>query len=69
MNLDRSMLDNVILVDNAGWGDLILGAVVGALRLSDQEYVERRIPASSFQLPDFKEEKHLDDAVKIAEDS
>ena len=68
MSLDRSMLDNVILVDNAGWGDLILGAVVGALRLSDQEYFERRIPTSSFQMPDFNEEKHLDDAVKIAEE-
>jgi len=60
--------DNVILVDNAGWGDLILGAVVGALRLSDQEYVERRILTSSFQPPNFEKEKYLDDATKIAEE-
>ncbi len=68
MAVDRSMVDNVILVDNAGWGDLILGAVVGALRLSDQEYVERRIPTSSFQLQDFNGEKYLHDAAEIAEE-
>ncbi len=62
------MLDNVVLVDDAGWGDLILGVVVGALRLSDHEYVEHRIPTSSFQPPNFGNERYLDEAVKIAEE-
>jgi len=60
----------VILIDDAGWGDLILGVVVGALNLDlpDARYMERRIPISSFQPPNFKDKKYLDDAVKIAEE-
>jgi len=63
------MSKNVILIDGAGWGDLILGVVVGALNLDlpDARYMERRIPISSFQPPNFEEKKYLDDAVKIAD--
>jgi len=43
------MSGNEILIDGAGWGDLILGVVIGALKLPDHEYMERRIPSSSFQ--------------------
>lgn len=68
MHFEKSMSDNAILVDDAGWGDLILGVVVGALRLSDHEYMERKIPTASFQPPDFGNEKYLDEATKIAEE-
>ena len=70
------MSEKVILIDDAGWGDLILGVVIGArsrtrrshLKLSRKKYMERRIPTSSFQPPNFEDKRYLDDAVKIAEE-
>ncbi|UCE96626.1 MAG: hypothetical protein JSV51_03235 [Candidatus Bathyarchaeota archaeon] len=63
------MVKKEILIDCAGWGDLILGVVVGALNLDlpDARYMERRIPISSFQPPNFEKKKYLNDAVKIAD--
>ena len=63
------MSEKVILIDGAGWGDLILGAVIGALNLDlpDPRYMERRIQISSFQPPNFENKKYLDDTVKIAD--
>jgi hypothetical protein len=57
-----------ILIDDAGWGDLLLGIVIGALKPPDRRYMERRIPVSSFQPPNFENKKYLDDAVKIADE-
>jgi hypothetical protein len=70
------MSEKVIFIDEAGWGDLILGTVIIALsrtrrshlKLSGQKYMERRIPVSSFQPPHFENKRYLDDAVKIAEE-
>ena len=58
-----------ILIDSAGWSDLILGVVVSALNLDlpDSRYMERRIPISSFQSLNFEDKKYLDDAVRIAD--
>ena len=66
--MDLLVSGNEILIDGAGWGDLILGVVIGALKLPDHEYMERRIPSSSFQPPNFENKRYLDDAVKIAEE-
>jgi len=68
MELDRFLSRKEILIDDAGWGDLILGVVIGALKLPDRRYMERRIPASSFQPPNFDDKQYLDDTVKIAEE-
>jgi hypothetical protein len=57
-----------ISIDDAGWGDLILGVVIGAHKLPDHKYMERRIPVSSFQPPNFENKRYLRDAVKIAEE-
>jgi len=57
-----------ILIDDAGWGDLILGVVIGALQLPRGRYMRRRIPVSSFQSPNFGNKRYLDDAVKIAKE-
>ena len=62
------MPEKVILIDGAGWGDLILGVVIGALKLPERRYMERRIPVSSFQPPNFKEKRYLDEAMKIADE-
>ena len=66
--MDRFISKKEILIDDAGWGDLILGVVIGALRLPERRYMERRIPVSSFQPPNFENKQYLDDAVKIAEE-
>jgi hypothetical protein len=42
--------------------------VIGALKPPDRRYMERRIPVSSFQPPNFENKKYLDDAVKIADE-
>ncbi len=67
LGLDRFVSNKVILIDDAGWGDLLLGVVIGAFKLPDRRYMERRIPVSSFQPPNFQKKKYLGDAVKIAE--
>lgn len=66
--MDRFSVRKEILVDDAGWGDFILGVVIGVLKLPDRRYLEHRIPVSSFQPPNFENKQYLDDAVKIADD-
>jgi len=68
MSLSRFIYDKVILIDDAGWGDLILGVVVGALKLPEHRYMERRIPVSAFQSPNFERKLYLDEAMRIAEE-
>ena len=62
------MYTKEILIDDSGWGDLILGVVIGALKLPDHRYMDRRIPISSFQSPNFQNKQYLEDAVKIAQE-
>lgn len=54
-----------ILVDDSGWGDLILGVVIGALALPSHRYMERRIPVAFFQSPRFERKEYLDKTVSI----
>jgi methionine synthase II (cobalamin-independent) len=68
MGLNPFLSRKEILIDDAGWGDLILGVVIGALKPPDRRYMERRIPVSSFQPPNFENKKYLDDAVKIVDE-
>jgi hypothetical protein len=66
MALDQFIYTKTILIDDAGWGDLILGAVIGALKLPDHKYMERRIPVIAFQQPNFENKSYLEEAVRIA---
>lgn len=66
MELDRFLYKKEIWIDDAGWGDLILGVVIGAYKLPGRRYMERRIPHSAFQPPNFEKKAYLDEAVKIA---
>ena len=65
MALDCFLPDKTILIDASGWSDLLLGVVVGALKPPHPMLMERRISTSSFQPPNFKNKKYLEDAVKI----
>jgi len=66
--LDCFISEREILIDAAGWSDLLLGAVIGAIKPPNPMLMERRIPTSSFQAPNFSNKKYLGDAVKIADE-
>jgi hypothetical protein len=66
--VDRFLYRKQIEIDDAGWGDLILGVVIGAHKLPDHKFMDRRIPVSSFQPPNFENKQYLDDAVRIADE-
>jgi hypothetical protein len=68
VTLDHFTLPKEIVIDSAGWSDLLLGVVIGTIKPPDARYMERRIPTSSFQPPNFRKKKYLYDAVKIAEE-
>lgn len=68
MALDCFLPGKTILIDASGWSDLLLGVVVGALKPPQPMLLERRIPTSSFQPPNFAKKKYLDDAVRIADE-
>jgi hypothetical protein len=68
LTLDHFLLPKEIIIDESGWSELLLGVVIGALKPPDRRYMERRIPTSSFQQPNFKNKKYLEDAVKIADE-
>ncbi len=68
MGLNQFVYTKEILIDDSGWGDLILGTVIGALRLPERKYMERRIPVSAFQTPNFERKLYLEEAVKIAQE-
>ncbi len=67
MSLDCFIPGNEIFIDAAGWSDLLLGVVIGAIRPPDPRLMERRIPTTSFQPPNFASRKYLADAIKIAD--
>ena len=45
-----------------------MGVVIGAHKMPDHKYMDRRIPVSCFQSPNFENKQYLDVAVKIAEE-
>jgi len=67
-SLGRFIFRKNILIDDAGWGDLILGVVIGALKLPERKYMDRRIPVSAFQAENFRNKQYFDGAVKIAQE-
>ncbi len=54
-----------IQVDDAGVGDLLFGAIVGAHRKETDEFHYDVIPVSYFQLPDFKKKLYLKKATEL----
>ncbi len=66
--MDKFLYRRDIEIDDSGWGDLILGVVIGAHKLPDHKFLDRRIPVSCFQSPNFERKQYLDYAVKIADE-
>ena len=68
MTLECFLASKEIWIDTVGWGDLLLGVVIGAMKPPDPMLMERRIPISSFQPPNFRNKKYFDDSIRIAEE-
>jgi hypothetical protein len=66
--LDCYLQGNMILIDASGWSDLLLGVVICAIKPPHQMVLERKIPVTSFQPPNFSNKKYLTDAIKIADE-
>jgi hypothetical protein len=57
LTLDCFIAEKEIYIDAAGWGDLLLGVVIGAIKPPNPMLMERRISTSSFQPPNFSNKK------------
>jgi hypothetical protein len=68
MTLDCFISTREIQIDAAGWGSLLLGVVIGALKPPDPMLMERRIPIASFQAPNFQKKKYFEDSIRIADE-
>jgi hypothetical protein len=68
LTLDCFISSKEILIEAVGWSDLLLGVVVGAVKPPDPMLMERRIPTSSFQSPNFINKKYLQDAVRVGDE-
>ncbi|MGD2201133.1 MAG: hypothetical protein PVJ38_05850 [Candidatus Bathyarchaeota archaeon] len=55
-----------ILIDDAGYGDLLHGVVIGAYRSETDRFVYDLIDVKYFQKPRFKKKEYLREAKKIA---
>ena len=68
MTLGCFIATKEILIDAVGWGELLLGVVVGALKPPDPMLMERRISTSSFQPPNFQKKKYFEDSLRTADE-
>ena len=68
LSLECYLPGKTILIDASGWSDLLLGVVICAVKPPEHMVLERRIPTASFQPPNFKDKKYLQDSVKIADE-
>jgi hypothetical protein len=55
-----------ITIDDAGYGDLLFGVVIGALRNEPSEFVYDLIDVRYFQKPLFVQKEYLSEAKRIA---
>ena len=55
-----------IEIDDAGTGDILFGAVIGAYRPEDDHFIYDVIEVRHFQMPLYKDKTHLEDTKRIA---
>jgi len=55
-----------IEIDDAGTGDILFGAVIGAYRPEDDHFIYDVIEVRHFQIPLYKDKTHLEEAKRIA---
>jgi hypothetical protein len=66
--LDCYLPGKMIVIDAAGWSDLLLGVVICAINPPQKMVFERRIATESFQPPNFRSKKFLADSERIADE-
>ena len=69
MERSAEQMQRTVLIDDSGWGDPILGVVIGVLDLPAGRYFERKILPVFFQPPRFERQDYLDRAVEIVEEA
>lgn len=55
-----------IEIDDAGTGDILFGAVIGAYRPEDDRFIYDMIDVRYFQAPVYDKKRHLNEARRIA---
>jgi len=55
-----------IQIDDAGWGCLLFGTIIGAYRTDTQKFAWGEIPVRLFQGEAFAQKRYLDGAVEVA---
>jgi len=58
-----------IYIDDAGWGDLVGGCLLGFLREETGEYVVKMIEVSHFRPPNFVKKTYLKEALRLAREA
>jgi hypothetical protein len=56
-------------IDDAGWGDMLDGVVLGYLRLESGAFLSKVIDVRFFKQPYFKEKLYLDEALRLTRES
>jgi hypothetical protein len=56
-------------IDDAGWGDLVGGCLLGFLREETGEYVVKMIDVSHFRPPNFARKTYLKEALRLAREA
>ena len=55
-----------ILIDDAGWGCLVGGVLIGACRVEREEFFWKEIPVEQFQEPKFSQGTYLEIGAQLA---
>jgi hypothetical protein len=56
-------------IDDAGWGDMVDGVVLGFLRVESSAFVSKVIDVKFFQPPLFAKKAYLDEALRLAREA
>nr|MDO8079894.1 hypothetical protein [Candidatus Freyarchaeota archaeon] len=59
----------MLYIDDAGWGDLVGGCLLGFLRGETGEYVVKMIDVSHFRPPNFARKTYLKEALRLAREA
>jgi hypothetical protein len=63
--LCRGWGSSLLEIDDAGWGDMLDGVVLGYLRTESGEFFSKIIDVKFFKEPYFKQKLYLDEAVRL----
>jgi hypothetical protein len=56
-------------IDDAGWGDMLDGVVLGFLRVESSTFISKVIDVKFFQPPLFTEKAYLDEALRLTREA